>query len=168
MKEFYTTLISVFEKEENKDRYRLNGLLPPQFFDIYAGQDLDPESFDIYPMPAIFLTWSIDHRQTPAQATITFRLCYEQMRDTSSLGKNTAEALKFIDFMEITDHILSKIQTKYTGKLIPATEEPNLEPVVIDQYLLTYTCSYNKKIYDNEDRFQDLQIQGAIFKNVLD
>lgn len=169
MKTFYKKLIELFDKEEIKDLYRLNGIERPTFIDLYAGQDLDAESFDLYPCPAIFVSWGIDHRQTPSLATITFRLCYEQMRDTSSLGQNTTEALKFLDFIEITDGILQKFETEHTGKLNPGTEELNLEPVVVDQFLMTYTCSYTKKAHEQvTGSIDELRIKSGLYRNVFD
>lgn len=168
MKEFYKKLVETFAKEEIKDIYRLKGLDCPKFIDLYAGQDLDPESFDIYPCPAIFVSWSIDYRQKPAVANLSFRLCYEQMRDTSSLGKNTAEALKFIDFIEITNDILEDFESPCTGKLNPATEELNLEPIVVDQFILTYNCSYTKKAREKiTGSIENIKIKSGLYASVL-
>jgi len=169
MKEFYKKLIETFTKEETMDLYRTKGIDCPKFIDLYAGQDLDPESFDLYPCPAIFVSWTIDHRQKPAQANVTFRMCYEQMRDTSSIGKNTAEALKFIDFIEITDGILETFETEHTGKLNAATEELNLEPIVVDQFVLTYNCSYTKKAREKlTGSVEDIKIKTGLFTHIFD
>lgn len=169
MKEFYTKIIETFNLEEIKDKYRLKGIENPKFIDLYAGQDLEPESFEIYDCPALFVNWSIDHRQTPALATITFRLAYEQTRDTSNLGRNTAEALKFLDFIEITDSILSELESECTGKMETATQELNLEPIVIDEYILVYTCSYNKKAREHvTGKFDDIKIKSGLYKNLFD
>jgi hypothetical protein len=168
MKSFYNKLIQVFSAETTKDLYRSKGIECPKFIDIYAGQDYDSESFEIYPMPAIFVNWNIDHRQKPALATVTFRLCYEQLRDTSSLGKNTAEALKFIDFIEITDDILTKIESECTGKLTTATEEITLEPIVVDQYILTYTCSFIRKAREQvTGTVENIKIKSGLYASVL-
>lgn len=169
MKAFYKKIIETFGKEEIKDLYRLKGIPNPNFIDLYAGQDYDAESFELYSCPAIFINWTIDHRSIPAVASITFRLCFEQMRDTSNLGRNTEEALKFIDFIDITDGILKKIETESTGKLNPGSEELNLEPIVIDQYILNYTCSYTKKTSENiTGSFEDYKIKSGLYTHLFD
>lgn len=170
MKAFYSKLIETFQREEIKDIYRTKGVDYPRFIDLYGGQDMDPESFEIYPHPAIFVTWTIDHRQKPSLVTVTFRLCFEQYRDTSNIGRNTAEALKFLDYVDITDDILRKFESPDTGKLTPATEELNIEPIVTDQYILTYNCSYrNKKIsQDASGEYDEITVKSGLYLNMLD
>ena len=171
MKAFYNKLVEIFKAEDTKDLYRTKGILNPKFIDLYAGQDFEPESFEIYPTPAIFVNWSIDHRQTPSLASLSFRLCYQQLRDTSNLGKNTQEALKFLDFIEITDQILTSFESECTGKLNPATQELNIEPVVIDEYILTYTCSYTKNKDPQEvptGEINEIQVKSGLFTKLLD
>lgn len=168
MKAFYKKLVETFTKEETKDLYRTKGVDCPKFIDLYAGQDLDEDSFDVYPCPAIFVSWGIDYRQKPAVANVSFRLCYEQMRDTSSLGKNTEEALKFLDFIEITNNILENFESECTGKLNPATEELSLEPVIVDQFLLTYNCTYMKKAREQvTGSVENIKIKSGLYASVL-
>ncbi|WP_066435530.1 hypothetical protein [Chryseobacterium sp. CCH4-E10] len=171
MKAFYKKLIEVFEKTETKDTYRMQGLNYPKFIDLYAGQDLDEESFDLYPDPAIFVSWQIDHRLKPALVTITFRLSFEQHRDTSNLGRNTTEALKFLDYKETTDDVLRSFESDDTGKLEPATEELNIEPSITDQFVLVYTCSYkNKKNTLNhaQGEINEISLKSGLFTAMLD
>jgi len=170
MKAFYSKLIATFEEEKIKDKYREKGILPPQFIDLYGGQDIQPESFDIYPQPAIFVSWSIDHRQKPPVVSVTFRLCFEQLRDTSSLGNNTAEALKFIDYKDLTDEILRKFESDDTGKLTPATEDLNTEPVITDQFILVYTCSYKNKFTseDSKGEYKDISLTSGLQTKYFD
>lgn len=146
MKLFYKKLIEIFAQEENKDKYRTEGILPPQFIDLYAGQDYNPEAFEAFNFPALLVDWSIDYRTKPPIATINFNICYEQLRDTSSLGNNTDEALKFIDFVSITDEFIKTIETKHTGKLNLITEGHKIDDTVTDVYNLSYQCSYSGKL----------------------
>ncbi len=170
MKAFYRKLVETFEMDKIKDEYISKGLEYPKFIDLYGGQDLAPESFELYPYPAIFVTWNIDHRQKPSMVTATFRLCFEQYRDTSNLGNNTEEALKFLDYIEVTDQILQKFESPDTGKLEPATEELNIEPIVTDQYILVYNCSYkNKKITpESKGEYDNVTIKSALYTKMFD
>ena len=146
MKLFYNKLIATFKKEESKELYRTEGIKPPQFIDLYAGQDIIPEKFEAMNYPALLIDWSIDYKVVPPVATLNFHLCYEQLRDTSNLGKNTDEALKFIDFIEKTDEVLKTIETQHTGKLNLVSEGNKLDDTVVDVYNLSYQCSYSGKL----------------------
>ncbi len=146
MKIFYNKLFTTFQKEENKDRYRSAGIKPIQHIDLYTGQDVIPEKFEVMNYPALLVDWTIDYKTVPPVATLNFHLCYEQLRDTSNMGKNTAEALKFIDFIEITDAVLKTIETEHTGKLNLISEGNKLDDTVVDVYNLSYQCTYSGKL----------------------
>ena len=167
MKELFLKMIDVFTKDETiKDQYRTAGVTPPQFVDLYAGQDKSPEYFEAPIYPALFVSFSIDHRQTPNLGTITVRCCYEQLRDTSSLSQNTSEALKFMDFIEITDSILDGMESPRFGKLEPATTDQEIEETVTDEFVLTYTASYIKKPKQKRSGIiDDINLINNAFKN---
>lgn len=170
MKTLYTQLIDTFTKDEAiKDRYRQKGLVPVQHIDLYCGQDTNPEYFEVQLWPALFISFSMDHRQTPTLATITVRVCYEQLRDTSSTGPNIGEALKFLDFIDLTDEILQKIETRSFGKLSPETTNQQTEETVTDEFVLTYTASYTKNTDSTETTgiIEDVEIKGNLLKKML-
>ena len=173
MKLFYNKLIATFKKEETKDRYRTAGVKPPQFIDLYAGQDVIPEKFEAMNYPALLLDWVIDYKAVPPVATLNFHLCYEQLRDTSNLGRNTDEALKFIDFIEITDEVLKTIETKHTGKLNLASEGNKLDDTVVDVYDLSYQCSYSGKLAAPQTGYvtgeiENLSVRKGLYAKLLD
>lgn len=173
MKLFYKKLIATFSMEDVKDRYRTAGIVPPQFIDLYAGQEYNPEAFEIHNYPAILVDWSIDYRNQPPIATINFNLLYEQLRDTSNLGQNTDEALKFIEFIAITDEVLKTIETEHTGKLNLNTEGNKLDDTVVDVYTLSYQCSYNGKLAEPQTGYikgqiENLTTRQGLFTKLLD
>ena len=145
MKTFYKKLLETFEKESTKDLYRKNGLMPIQFVDIYAEQDLIPEWFEAHHYPALLVSWNINHQTDVAMANITFHLCYKQLHDTSNLGTNTDLALKFLDFIEITDKVLKGIESPNTGKLYLLNKQNKIDETITDTYLLNYQCNYTGK-----------------------
>jgi hypothetical protein len=163
MKLFYNKLTDKFNQEETKDKYRLKGIKPIQFIDLYAGQDYMPDAFEATNYPALLVDWSIDYKVIPPIATLNFTLCYEQLRDSSNLGKNTAEALKTLDFIQITDEILKSIETPHTGKLNLISEGSKLDETVMDVYNLSYQCSYSGKL-----PFPKLPLIGGKVENLND
>lgn len=173
MRLLYTKLIEKFIAEETKDLYRTKGIKPPQFIDLYAGQDIIPEKFEAMNYPALLLDWTIDHKAVPPVATVNFHLCYEQLRDTSNLGKNTAEALKFIDFIDKTDEILKLIETQHTGKLNLIAEGNKLDDTVVDVYNLSYQCSYSGKLTVPQSGYiagqiENLTTRQGLYSKLLD
>lgn len=167
MRLFYEKLITTYKTEAVKDQYRTKGIVPPQFIDLYAGQDYNPEAFEIHNYPALLVDWSIDYRSQPPVATLNFSLCYEQLRDTSNLGVNTDEALKFIDFVAITDEVLKTIETLHTGKLTLITEGHKLDDTVVDVYNLSYQCSYSGKLPEPQTGYLKGQIENLTDKRGL-
>ena len=110
---------------------------------FYAGEDYNDNLFEAHIFPALLVQWQIAYTDNfEAVATLTFRLCYEQLRDLSSLGQNKAEGLKFLDFIDITDSVLKTIETPSTGKLHLISEILNIEDTIVDVFTLTYQCSY--------------------------
>ena len=81
MKLFYKKLTETFEKEEIKDLYRKKGLIPVQFIDLYAEQDLIPEWFEVHHYPALLVSWDISYSNDTAVANIIFYICYNKLID---------------------------------------------------------------------------------------
>lgn len=173
MKAFYKKLLETFNKEEIKDLYRTKELTPVQFIDIYAEQDLIPEWFEAHQYPALLVSWNIHYTESEAVAHLTFSICYEQLHDTSSLGQNTDLALKFLDFVEITDKVLKSIETPNTGKLYLQSEQNKIDETVTDVYLLNYQCNYTgkkqtlQKEYLQGD-YEDISVKTGLYSQLLD
>lgn len=164
MKLFYKKLTETFKKEEVKDKYRTAGIKPIQFIDLYAGQEYNPEAFEIFNFPALLVNWSIDYRSDPPVVALEFTLLYEQLRDTSNLSKNTDEALKFIEFIAITDEVIKTIETAHTGKLNLINEANKLDETVVDTYIMSYQCSYSGKLPEPQTGYIKGQIENLTTK----
>ncbi|CAA0144767.1 conserved hypothetical protein [Tenacibaculum maritimum] len=145
MKLLYLKTIETFEKQETIDKFKALDLPHVKHVDLYKGQDYNEQAFEAHLRPALFIKWNIDYKTRPALATVTFRLCWEQLRDTSSLNTDNTEALKFLDFIDKVDEILKEIQTEHTGAFTLATEELNIEDTITDTVSLVYTCTYSGK-----------------------
>ena len=138
---------------------------------MYAEQDLIPEWFEVHHYPALLLSWDISYSNDTAVANIIFYICYEQLHDTSNLGTNTEMALKFLDFIELTDEILKNVISKNTGKLELVSENHKRDETVVDVYILNYQCSYSGKLNTLkylQGNVDDLTIKKGLFSKVLD
>lgn len=142
MKEFYKKAITVFEKEETKSKFTNQNIPPVSYIDLYAGQDLNEENFELFSQPALFIDWDIDYSGDVPRATVTLYCCFEQLRDTSNISLNRELGLKFLDYIDCIDEIVQTIETEKTGKLNLVSEGFNKMDSIVDIYLLTYECSY--------------------------
>ena len=143
MKEFYKKAITVFEKPENKAKFTDQNISPVSYIDLYAGQDLNEENFELFSQPALLIDWDVDHSGDVPRATVTFYCCFEQLRDTSNISLNRELGLKFLDYIDAIDEIVTTIETEISGKLELVSEGFNKMDSIVDIYLLTYECSYS-------------------------
>lgn len=143
MKTFYNKVIEVFEKPENKAKFIDQNISPVSYIDLYAGQDLNEENFELFSQPALFIEWDIDYSGDTPRATVTLYCCFEQLRDTSNISLNKDLGLKFLDYIDTIDEIVTSIETAVSGKLDLVSEGFNKMDSIVDIYLLTYECSYS-------------------------
>lgn len=167
MKNFYQKIIKTFDKEDTMDRFIEQNISPVRYIDIYAGQDLDPENFELFSSTSLLVEWNIDHSQKPAVANVTFHVGYEQLRDTSNISLNRELGLKFLDYIDLINEILSEIESESTGKLNLINEGFNQMDSIVDVYLLQYECSYNGKTKNPqndylEGSYENLKLNGHL------
>jgi hypothetical protein len=143
MKTFYNKLNEVFTKPETKAKFTSQGISPVGYIDLYAGQDLNEDNFELFTANALFVDWDIDHTSKPPIATLTFYCCYEQLRDTSNISLNQELGLKFLAYKDTIDEVVTTIETNTSGKLNLLKEGFNKMDSIVDIYLLTYECSFN-------------------------
>lgn len=142
MKTFYNKVIAVFEKAETKAKFTDKAISPVGYIDLYAGQDLNEENFELFSQPALLIDWDVDHSGDVPRATVTFYCCYEQLRDTSNISINKDLGLKFLDYIETIDEVAGTIDSETTGTLNLVSEGFNKMDSIVDIYLLTYECSF--------------------------
>lgn len=142
MKTFYNKVHEVFEKPETKAKFNDQGISPVGYIDLYAGQDLNEENYELFSIPALFIDWDVDYSGDVPKATVTFYCCFEQLRDTSNISLNKDLGLKFLDYIATIDEVAGTIDSETTGKLNLISEGFNKMDSIVDIYLLTYECSF--------------------------
>jgi hypothetical protein len=151
MKDLYQVLTDKLTNQAAKDLFASKQLPAVKFIDIYKGQYLNFEAFELIPLPAVFVELAVDKKN--GLAAISLHVVYEVVRDTSSLGQNQDKALGYLEFIKTIDELVVDVESENTGKL----EDENTDPVQMDAigtaHILTYSCSYSNKI-DVADKFQ--------------
>ena len=170
MKEFYNKIIEKFKSEEVLDEFIKDSVSPPKYIDIYAGQDLDEDNFDLFGDNSLFVDWDIDHTTEPPTATVTFRLAYEQLRDTSNISLNRELGLKFLTYVEQVHSTLEGFESEKTGKLVLTKEGFNKMDSIVDIYILEYECSYtgrkNPQRNINEGSYDKVRLSGQLVEKI--
>lgn len=172
MKAFYTELIRKFKDSDIKNKFTSNNLPSVKFVDLYAGQDYNEKGFEAHLFPAVFVKWSIDYKSKMPIATITFRLAYEQLRDTSSISRASEKSLQFLDFITVVDDVIKSIETPNTGKITLLSEDFNIEDTIVDVYTLVYNCTYSGKKNTLKTAFKqgvidDVNLSGNLHTKLL-
>ncbi len=165
MKELYLKIIDVFNTEEIKQKFIEKELTPIKHVNLYRGQDYNQDEVHLF--PALFVKWSIDYTQPTPSAIITFRIAWEQLRDTSSTNPTPEDSLKFIDTIDLIDEILKDIETEHTSKFTLLNEELNIEDTIVDSHSLGYRCTYTGKSKNAEIKYKKGTIQELEEDGVL-
>jgi hypothetical protein len=166
MKTFYNKLIEAFENADNKALFTDKNIPAVSYIDLYAGQDLFEENFELFSQPAVFVEWTIDYSGDTPIATVTLYACYEQIRDTSNISLNKDLGLKFLDYIDCVHKIAQNIESENTGKLDLVSEGFNQMDSIVDIYTLTYQCSYtgrkNPQQNYEEGEIENLDLKGKL------
>ena len=170
MKDFYNKITAKFESESVLDEFIKEGVSPPKYIDIYAGQDLDEDNFDLFGDNSLFVDWDIDHTTEPPTATVTFRLAYEQLRDTSNISLNRELGLKFLNYINQVHTVLDGFESEHTGKLELTKEGFNKMDSIVDIYILEYECSYmgrkNPQRNIHEGSYDKVRLSGNLVERI--
>lgn len=166
MKTFYNKLLATFALADNKAKFTDKNIAPVNYLDLYAGQDLYEENFELFTQPAVFVDWNVDYTGDVPIATLTLYCCYEQLRDTSNISLNKELGLKFLEYIDCIHSIVAPIESETTGKMELVNEGFNKMDSIVDIYLLTYECNYTgrKNPLQNyeEGEIENLDLTGNL------
>lgn len=167
MKALYNKVTERLTSVGAKAAYDENNTANCKYIDLYRGQYLDWENYDTFPTPAVFFEFSVSHDRKKSTATVTFHLCYEQKRDSSSIGRSRDKALAFFDYINVTHALLDCLESEETGKLSLIAEETVKQGNVVDVHTLTYECSYNRTAVVIEPKYtyvegEDVELDGGL------
>ncbi|MDD2984712.1 MAG: hypothetical protein PHQ74_15140 [Crocinitomicaceae bacterium] len=177
MKELYQKIIEILTSQLVKDEFVENGLKPIQTIDLYKGQYQAWEEFELIPLPAVLIDWSVfegaqGNNKDNRQLSLTLHLIYEQVQDTSNFGDLTT-SLRFFDFIELVQKHIGNLKTEKVGNLIFISQQP----VALDRPGIVHSISYNGVFYgfstDPKDDFDytaenesDLDLSGELVKSI--
>ena len=153
MKNLY---LKINEKIKASDDQFTNRNLPLiQYIDLYNGEDLLPEAYKQYPLPALFTDYKIDWEKQILNLKLHVLLAKGE--NTSSTSANQLEALKVFDTYDLIKHLLIGLESESTGKLQLVSEESITSNAVNYQ-----TIDFNGRIEKNsiEEKFAESSIES--------
>jgi hypothetical protein len=155
--------------EDNKAYFEALGLQPVKHVDVFRGQPLNPEQFEYYEIPALFIgrkiTWTKNGRSYIGNPVLEFHMVTDETWDTSNISTSHVEGLKQTMYYELVQYLLDDLESKTTGKLIRIDNEP-VDTGVVTYELLRYQCSYQDPMYTVEEfvevMIEKLRIAGEL------
>lgn len=136
----------------NNDTIAELGYQPIRTIDRFRGQTTNPQQFEYYPTPAIFMahrtTWRREGKRYVGSTTIDFHLLHDEPMNTAQYFTNKDEALKQAGFYKIVQRLLDELTTTATTKL-QRSADTTIDTGVACYKVLTYTCETYDIITDS-------------------
>lgn len=132
--------------EGAKPAFLSAGVPAIEMLDRYRGQPLNPEQFEYYPLPAIFIsraaTWARDAGQAyNAILSLDFHLVADATWDTNSLASNHVEALGYLKLIREVRRVLDNFSSERVSNLM-RTGDREVDTGVVVYEVLSYECQY--------------------------
>ena len=141
MVEFFQGIYEVFEA--NSQNFIDAGLQPVRTIDRFRGQTTEPEKFEYFPTPAIFIGLKINWQRQGGKyvgiASIDFHIQTDGQTETGNYFTGHEQALQQTFFYKSVQKLLDEFETEYTSKLI-RSDETDIDTGVVQYNILSYTC----------------------------
>lgn len=134
--------------EENKDKFEKYDLSSDFFIDVYRSQPLEPELYEYFSLPAIFVDYDIQGqgKGKPRLVNMTLHIVTDEMPDASNISLQQDTGLKRFLYHYIVQDILEGCRLGNTTALKFMSENIVDAPVV----------NYHNQVYQFESYIEDL------------
>ncbi len=162
-------LLSLYTKlEAASQKFTGAGLAPFAFFDVYRSQPLRPELYEYFPLPAMFVDYTMRGAgiNQPRLVTITLHIVTDELPDASSISSQKNEGLKRFMYNLLVQEILDGCKLGKTTAL-KFTSEDIIDAPVVNYHTHSYEFeAYIADMMGNVDevlgQFESLNIFGSI------
>ena len=134
--------------EENKEKLEQYNLISSFFIDIYRSQPLEPDLYEYFSLPAIFVDYDIQGqgKNKPRLVTMTLHIVTDEMPDASNISLQQDTGLKRFLYHYIIQDILEGCRLGNTTALKFVSENIVDAPVI----------NYHNQVYEFECNLEDL------------
>ena len=158
--------------ETNSAKFTEKGLLPISFIDVYRSQPLEPELYEYFPLPAIFVDYAMQGKgiNQPRIITMSLHIVTDAMPDASNISAQKSAGINRFMYNLLIQQLLEGCRLGKTTTLKFQTEQP------IDIAVANYhTQTYEFEAYPAEmmgdiayilGEFERLNIYASALRNV--
>lgn len=133
-------LFALYKKfEDNADKFTSKGIIPVSFMDVYRSQPYEPELYEYFDLPAVFVDYAMQGQgvRKPRLVTLTLHILTDKLPDVSNISEQKqAGANRFLY------HLLIQgiLEGKTLGKTTPLKfiSENIIDEKVINYHTQTY------------------------------
>ena len=157
--------------ESNSSKFTDAGLLPISFIDVYRSQPLEPELYEYFPLPALFVDYTMQGKglNQPRVITMTLHIVTDELPDASNISEQKTAGLNRFMYLLLIQQILEGSKLGNTKALKFLTES------IVDIPVANYhTQSYEFEAFTAEmigdinqilGEFERLNIYQSLLKN---
>ena len=164
-------LLSLYEKiNENKGKFVDLGLNGDFFIDVYRTQTFQPQLYEYFSLPAIFVDFTMQGqgRNKPRIITLTLHIVVDELPDASNISEQKEKGLQRFSYCLLLQSILEGSRLGDTTQL-KFVSENIIDEQVVNYHTQTYEfeAHLSDMLGDNErvfGEFERLNIYGTLYK----
>ncbi len=160
MDKLYLKILDTVETKQNL--FISNNVPPIKYIDLYRGQPLAPQLFELYDVPALFLEYSINWETNILNLSV--HVMTDQTHSTSSISPNKLSGLEIMTLYNVVKEVLKGLSSEHTGKLKLVSERP-AEADVVNYQIIDFTCSIEE--VSLEEKYQEGVVEAINTKKRL-
>jgi hypothetical protein len=165
-----TTLLDLYKViENNKDKFVKHNLNSDFFIDVYRSQPMEPELYEYFSLPAIFVDYQMtgQGKGKPRLINITLHIITDEMPDASNISLNRDTGLKRFLYHTLIQKILEGYSLA-KGTPLKFISENIIDAPVINYHTQTYEFeTYLESLEDTPENIEFgiielLKLQGKL------
>lgn len=125
--------------EQNRNRFEDRNLAGSFFIDVYRAQPLEPEMYEYFSLPALFVEYSMagQGRNQPRLVTLTLHIVVDELPDASNIAEQGEAGLNRFTYCLLLQSIL---EGSRLGKSTPLrfVSETLIDEPVTNYHIQTY------------------------------
>lgn len=142
-------LLSLYHiMEQNKSRFESAGLNGNFFIDVYRSQPHEPELYEYFSLPALFVDYSMtgQGKNQPRLVTMTVHIVVDEMPDASNISEQKEAGLQRFTYCLLIQSVLEGCRLDKSTPLRFVSENIIDEPVI----------NYHSQAYEFEVYLEDM------------
>ena len=159
--------------DANKAKFTDKGLNGDFFIDVYRSQPHDPEMYEYYSLPAVFVDYTMQGQGSnkPRLITLTLHIVVDEMPDVSNVSEHRKDGLNRFLYCLLIQSIIEDSKLGKTSKLRFINEAIIDEPA-INYHTQTYEFeTYLESMIEGTEtlfgEFERLNIYGNLRQKTL-